>query len=250
MKFKTFLIVALMATLWLNESCSSHDSSSKGCKPVTFDGYTYDVVQIGDQCWFAENLRTRHYANGDEIPGDLSYDEWQFTDEGAMAVYDSEEFIRALEDIGESIPQEWRGAGMVETLKTYGRLYNYFAVDDERGLCPSGWHVPNYHDWTIMIDFLGGDEVAGNQMKSTSGWEYEGNGTNSSGFSGFPGGMRSPGGNFSNGGYEGYWWSYESRNLSYFYPWCRVLNSEFSDVYRNWQDGRFGYSVRCIKEPS
>jgi uncharacterized protein (TIGR02145 family) len=88
-------------------------------------------------------------------------------------------------------------------LLQYGRLYNGYAVDDPRGLCPSGWHVPSDAEWTALTDALGGGKVAGKKMKSTA-WD----GTNSSGFSALPGGARDGSlGYFYDDGYYGYWWS-------------------------------------------
>ena len=102
---------------------------------------------IGDQCWFAENLRSENYENGDAIPSNLGPFDWKNTVSGASAAHD---------------------------LEVYGRLYNWYAVDDGRGLCPSGWHVPSDGEWTVLTDHLGGESVAGGQMKSTYGWEYDG----------------------------------------------------------------------------
>ena len=91
-------------------SCVHGPAECGGASTVTFDGYTYDLVAIGDQCWFAENLRTEHYANGDAIPGELSNSEWQNTTEGAQAIYSND----------------------ASNLADYGRLYNWYAVDDAR----------------------------------------------------------------------------------------------------------------------
>lgn len=87
---------------------------------VEYDGHNDATVQIGNQCWFAENLRSTIYANGDVIPGNLSDSEWIWSDVGAQAFYDNNPSNQFA----------------------YGRLYNWYAVNDERGLCPSGWHVP------------------------------------------------------------------------------------------------------------
>jgi subtilisin-like proprotein convertase family protein len=96
--------------------------------PVNYHGYNYATVEIGEQCWFAENLRTELYMNGDSIPGGLSDGEWGSTTEGAQAVYNND----------------------TPNLSDYGRLYNWYAVDDTRGLCPSGWHVATDDEWTDL----------------------------------------------------------------------------------------------------
>ena len=150
-----------------------------------YQGYNYSTVLIGEQCWFAENLRSENYENGDVIPAGLSNSEWDSTSYGAVAVYN---------------------------LETFGRLYNWFAVNDARGLCPSGWHVPTDGEWMTMEMALGMSESEANdtgyrgtdqgtQLKTTYGWDGI-NGTNSSGFSGLPGGWR-----HSEGGHwDWQWW--------------------------------------------
>jgi uncharacterized protein (TIGR02145 family) len=192
--------------------------------PVSYQGYNYATVLIGDQCWFAENLRSENYENGDAIPSDLTTSDWSSTTSGATAVYDES----------------------ATNLETYGRLYNWYAVDDARGLCPSGWHVPTDGEWTVMTDFLGGEGVAGGQMKTTYGWNGGGNGTNSSGFSGLPGGGRELfDGNFVDAGGSGYWWS---SSASGSYAWGRILDSSAGNVDRSDDGRRNGWSVRCVQD--
>ena len=117
-------------------SCVYGPLECGGVSTVTYDGYTYDLVAIGDQCWFAENLRTEHYANGDAIPGELSDGEWSSTTAGAQAIYNND----------------------ASNLADYGRLYNWYAVDDARGLCPSGWHVPTDGEYMTLEMELGMSE--------------------------------------------------------------------------------------------
>ncbi len=189
---------------------------------VSYQGYDYATVLIGEQCWFAENLRNENYENGDAIPTGLSDGDWSSTTSGATAVYDES----------------------ASNLATYGRLYNWFAVNDSRGLCPSGWHVPTDGEWTVMTGVLG--ETAGIQLKTTSGWPSGGNGTNSSGFSALPGGYRNSGsGNFLNVGYAGNWWSSSSDGSN---AWRRLLFGNDGTVYRYSSNQRSGYSVRCVQD--
>jgi len=125
----------------------------------------------------------------------------------------------------------------------YGGLYNWYAVDDARGLCPSGWHVPTDAEWTILTEHLGLSVAAG-QMKTTYGWENGGNGANSSGFSGLPGGYRNYlNGYFFDAGLYGFWWS-SSPNGSL--AWFRNLFSLNENVFRYNGNLRFGFSVRCV----
>ena len=195
-------------------------SPSWSCgEAITYAGVGYSIVQIGDQCWFAENLCTTTYLNGDTIPQNLSAADWSSTTSGAMAFYVNG--------------------------PTYGVLYNWYAVDDVRGLCPSGWHVPTDGEWTILTDHLGGESVAGGQMKTNYGWFNDGNGTNSSGFSGLPGGNRNPNGYFQIAGYGGSWWSSSPNGSS---AWYRYLGYDDESVLRYYYDLRFGYSVRCVRD--
>ena len=211
---------------------SEDDGSCVGVDPcsneltVTFDGYTYDLVAIGEQCWFAENLRTEHYANGDVIPGELSNGEWSDADDtnlGAQAIYNND----------------------ASNLTDYGRLYNWFAVDDARGLCPSGWHVPTDQEYTTLIDVLGGTSVAGGKMKSSPEDSPAWNGTNTSGFSGLAGGYRSNSGGFYDGNYVGFFWSASANGA---FAWSRLLDGVYTGVLRYNYYQRYGFSVRCVRD--
>ena len=195
--------------------------------PVAYDGYEYDVIEIGDQCWFAENLRTEHYANGDSIPGDLDDDDWEdimWSSFGARAIYYND----------------------TANLASYGRLYNWYAVDDPRGLCPSGWHVPSDEEWAILVDTLGGSQVAGGKMKSSPEDSPPWNGTNESGFSGQPGGYINNQGQFGLGGNDGFFWT-ASPGLGD-YKLHRRLLGQYSSVVSNGQWPMYGHSVRCLKD--
>lgn len=202
---------------------------------ITYAGVDYSTVQIGDQCWFAENLRTTTYLNGEAIPQNLSAGDWSSTTSGAMAFYNDDLIAQAA----------------------YGGLYNWFAVDDARGLCPSGWHVPADGEWMTMEMALGMSEAdanstgfrgtdQGTQMKMTYGWYDGGNGTNSSGFSGLPGGYRVYFGNlFFNAGLDSFWWSSSPYGSS---AWSRSLDSDYEDVNRYLDYPQVGFSVRCVRD--
>ena len=185
-----------------------------------YHGHTYATVEIGRRCWFAENLQTTSYNNGDAILQNLYGADWSEAISGAMA-------------FNAHVP-------------TYGGLYNWHAVDDARGLCPSGWHVPTDGEWTVMTDFLGGASVAGVKMKTTFGWNGGPNGTNSSGFSGLPGGFRNEYDGTSYGtGNNGYWWS---SSLFGSNAWYRSLGYDDENVNRNNSSRRYGFSVRCVRD--
>ena len=219
--------------------------------PVSYQGYDYATILIGDQCWFAENLRSENYENGDAIPSNLSDSEWSSTTSGAVAVYGegSSTCYKNSPD-GDACDESW-------SLGEYGRLYNWYAVDDARALCPSGWHIPTDGEWMTMEMALGMSEAEANdtglrgtnqgrQLKTDYGWNNGGNGTNSSGFSGLPGGNRNISGFFYYGGDRGHWWS---SSPSGSFAWYRYLHYSFEDVYRsNFLNPRFGFSVRCVRD--
>ena len=130
-------------------------------------------------------------------------------------------------------------------MDTYGRLYNGYAVSDSRSLCPNGWHVPTDDEWTFMTEFLGGEAIAGSQMKADYGWQSGGNGTNSSGFSGLPGGYRFENGSFSSAGITGIWWSSSGNGSS---AWSRQLSLSSQSVNRSSNNLENGFSVRCVRD--
>jgi uncharacterized protein (TIGR02145 family) len=215
---------------------SSFTVGGGGSCPATvtdIDGNVYATVQIGSQCWMAENLKVERYRNGDFIPAGLSNSGWSSTSSGTSAVYSNNPANKA----------------------TYGLLYNWYAVDDARGLCPSGWHVPTDEEWTTLTGFLGGESVAGGGLK-TAGTLSEGTGlwfdpntgaTNSSGFSALPGGFRSSGGSYGEINYDGYWWT-NTEIPTIGASWLRALYAVLDDVYRYEQDKVCGLSVRCIRD--
>jgi uncharacterized protein (TIGR02145 family) len=212
-------------SLGVVDPCTYGPPGWGGATTLTFDGYTYDLVAIGSQCWFAENLRTEHYMNGDPIPGNLAIAEWTSTTSGAQAISDNNP----------------------TNLETYGRLYNGFAVDDVRGLCPTGWHVPTDAEWTVLADHLGGSSVAGTAMKSSPADSPSWNGTNTSGFSALPGGFRNyNSGYFSGEGDTGYWWSASPEGASSAWSW--KLFTDLEIVYQSYYSLRYGFSVRCVRD--
>ena len=193
-----------------------------GTSTVTYDGHPYTTVLIGSQCWFKENLRNDNYNDGSPIPGNLDNSTWMYTTSGAQTVYDE------------------GGSNGAINLATYGRLYNWYAVTNAAGLCPTGWHVPTDAEWTALETHLGAG--AGNQLKAASPtWD----GTNSSGFSALPGGYRYISGSFSGlGGYGG-WWSSSPSGSS---AWYRDLDFGSSIVYQGSNNVRFGFFVRCVRD--
>ena len=181
-------------------------------------------IKIGDQTWTTKNLDVSAYKNGDAIPQVQDEEDWANLSTGAWCYYEND----------------------TENGKTYGKLYNWYAVNDPRGLAPKGYHIPSDAEWTILTDYLGGDTIAGTKMKSTSGWDNDGNGTNSSGFAGLPGGYRDLNGSFGLIGAFGFWRS--SSESSADGAWSRFLSINDGDVSRNDFYKQNGFSVRCLRD--
>ena len=207
--------------------------------PYSYQGYDYSTVLIGEQCWFAENLRNENYSNGDAIPTNLSESEWENTNSGASAVYGEGSFYcwHNSPD-GDACDEAW-------SLNEYGRLYNWFAVDDARGLCPSGWHVPTDDEWTVLTNHLGGESIAGGPMKMDFGWNDCGNGTNLSGFSGLPGGTFHYQ-EMGSAGSAGFWWSSSPSGALDALDRYMVQSNDW--VYTNSNPRKSAFSVRCIRD--
>ena len=210
---------------------------------LNYQGYGYETVLIGGQCWFAENLRSENYRNGDAIPNNIAAAEWGWLTEGASAVFGEGNvtcFGNATPN-GIACDDSW-------SLDAYGRLYNGHSIADSRKLCPNGWHVPAELDWEVMLSQIGPASLAGVELKSTTGWYgEEGNGTNASGFSGMPGGIRVSI-FFDAAGESGYWWS-SSTSPDGLSAYMYSLKHSESDVSSSFGDLRHGLSVRCIQDP-
>jgi uncharacterized protein (TIGR02145 family) len=183
----------------------------------------------------SENLRVTKYRDGTAIPLDASGDPagnasgqtWSGLSTGARTVYAHDN----------------------ANLTTYGYLYNWFAVNDAKGLCPLGWHVPTDAEWTTLTDFLGGLSVAGGKMKSTGTtlWNAPNTGAdNSSGFSALPGGFRRQTGAFEGVGSYAFIWSATEGGSSI--AWYRYLDSSNSNAFRNSFFKKLGASVRCLRD--
>ena len=127
----------------------------------------------------------------------------------------------------------------------YGKLYNLYAISDSRNICPAGWHMATFNEWVILVNYLGGWEVAGVKMKGEEGWDDGGNSTNESGFTGYPGGHRFINGDFYEMGQVGSWWSsyYDGTYGTTLNLWDdsegAMLNPKFKQT---------GHAVRCVKD--
>ena len=223
--------------------CDAEESAWQCGDPLEYQGYDYETVQIGEQCWFAENLRAESYRNGDMIPSGLTDEYWGQAVSGAKSIY------------GEGTSQCYYGScDEVENLFLYGRLYNNYSVQDGRGLCPTGWNVPSDEDWGQMELWLGMSEQdvleegwrtysEDFELKSDSIWPIGAQGSNNVGFNGRPAGARSYDGHFYNGGVSTTYWTNSSLRI------VRSLGLGNHGIERGvgeiWQSG---FSIRCIKD--
>ncbi|MCP3907937.1 MAG: hypothetical protein GY712_07965, partial [Oceanicoccus sp.] len=200
-------------------------TSSASTSLIDCDGNIYHTIAIGDQLWMAENLKVTHYRNGDSIPNVTDGTTWDTLITDAYCWYNNDQ----------------------ATNEKYGALYNWYAVDDANGLCPEGWHVPTHAEWTALTTYLGGTSVAGGKMKAASDlWNSPNtDATNSSSFSGLPGGGRYGSGYFADVGGYGYWWSstgYSSNDALF-----RFLSYGVGYVNEDYGNKLYGYSVRCLR---
>jgi uncharacterized protein (TIGR02145 family) len=189
---------------------------------------TESEIVIGKQTWMTKNLNVDKFRNGEPIPQAKTLEEWEnagINKNPAWCYY-----------LYESANGE-----------KYGKLYNWYAVKDSRGLAPKGWHIPNYEEWSELVLYLG--DQAGVKMKSKHGWESisefeDCNGTNSSGFSGLPSGMCSYDGRFYKIGFSGFWWTYSEEILS------RTIGFKLSGCWINeFEEFKtYGFSVRCLRD--
>jgi uncharacterized protein (TIGR02145 family) len=198
---------------------------------VDGDGNHYQVTTIGTQVWMAENLKTTSYQNGDPIPNITEGPVWINLTTGGYCAYENNN----------------------STATDYGYLYNWFAVDDTRDLCPAGWHVPQDSQWIVLTDHLGGQSVAGGKLKETgtAHWESPNTGaTNLYGFSAVGGGYRWHNSDaFSSISTLGYWWSStEGGTNATSTAWIRRMHDHNIAVDRINYDKRYGFSVRCLKD--
>ncbi len=205
-------------------SCSDDSTSSIDTSGTVtdIDGNVYQTLTIGTQVWMVENLKVKHYRNGDEILNVTDNVDWASSSTGAYCYYDN--------DINNS--------------NIYGCIYNWFAVDDIRKIAPVGWHVPKDEEWQTLINFLGGESISGDEMKNTSGWNNEGNGNNKSNFSVLPGGYRSVE-FFDLGNYAGFW---SSTMIDITSSYSRGLDLNNKAVFRYEDAKEYGLSVRCVKD--
>lgn len=195
--------------------------------PVDGDGNEYDTVVIGTQVWLAEDLKTTKYNNGVSIPLVTDNNQWSSMSSAAFCWYNNDPSVK----------------------ENYGGLYNWWAVNVSF-LCPIGYHVPKKEEWETLINYLGGEETAGDKLKATGTqfWSTGNHATNETGFTAMPGGWCSPNdGTFASLGWSGSWWS-SSPGLDDYSSWRVDMYASWSGAYLMGLSKKAGFSVRCIKD--
>lgn len=185
------------------------------------------VVTICGQTWMTKNLDVSTYRNGDPIQRVSDPNAWASLTTGAYCYYNNDSATYAV----------------------YGKLYNWYAVNDPRGLAPEGWHIATDAEWTSLSGCLGGDGVAGSKLREagTAHWTSPNSGaTNSSGFTALPGGDRNQAGSFYDISNNGNWWSKTENTVTT--AWMRGLYYGNSSVYRSGYPKSYGFSVRCLRD--
>ena len=187
----------------------------------------YPSVTICNQKWMDRNLDVTTYRNGDTIAYVTDRTAWVALTTGAWCYYNNDPSTNA----------------------TYGKLYNWYAVNDPRGLAPAGWHVPSVAEWTTLEACLGDPSVAGGKMKVTgiTTWTTPNTGaTNTSGWAGLPGGFRGSNGTFDGVTNYGSWWSSTENNTPT--AWSRFLFYDNGSLVSYFYGKRLGFSVRCLRD--
>lgn len=191
------------------------------------DGNIYHTVTIGTQIWLLENLNVTHYRNGDPIANETSDSVWTTLTTGAWCDYNN----------------------FVDTTGAYGKLYNYYAVADPRGMAPVGWHVASTAEWTTLVSYLGGSDVSSPKLREVGNAHWTGANeaaTNESGFTALPGGWRDIYGAYSFKGIRTYWWTTSFSFDGLYWSWG--LNETDTQVISLMYRPVIGMSVRCVRD--
>lgn len=223
----------LVGRLWFATLLVGFLGGLVSCKETKRMPEPLGETKIGRQVWMKENLRVDTFQNGDPIkhaPTDMEWAEAIRRQEPAWCSYDNDP------------DNDWY----------YGRIYNYYAVMDERCLCPTGWYIPSDGEWTDLEKYLGGPRVAGGSLKSTvmkpaeGGWENPNEkAVDDVGFGARPSGLRARDGKFYTGGMMAMWWT-STVNLSKM-AWYREVNFFSGRLYRTFNFRQDAFGVRCLK---
>jgi len=233
-----YILIILMSILTVT-SCKKEDLNTIEETSIEFnpdiiygsvediDKNVYKTVTICGQTWMAENLRTTHYQNGDQIENIINNTEWENLKSGAYSLFEND----------------------TTNKHPYGALYNWYAVNDSRKIAPEGWHVATDEEWTTLMECLGGEEIAGAKMKEIGIIHWTSTTdeiTNESGFTSLPSSYRFPFGGFGDLGESCSFWASTEKNDSI--AWNRGIGAE--DLYcgRGAYLKEYGFSIRCVKD--
>jgi len=214
-----------------NGSFGSLEDCQNGCNQgdgvTDIDGNTYTSIIIGDQEWVQANLNVATYRNGDPIPQVQDFELWKELETGAWCYY----------------------ANNTANGPIYGKLYNWYAVNDPRGLAPEGWHVASDAEWSVLAGQFGGDNESGGALKAT-GTQYwlapNSGATNESGFTALPGGIRDSNLDFGQLGEDGTWWTADESSNAF--ARSRFMEHDNDAALSGYTSRKaIGHAVRCVK---
>jgi uncharacterized protein (TIGR02145 family) len=227
-KIKLSFLLIILSSIF---SCkhSKHPSIDERNEADSFK--KLNQIKLGSQIWSTKNLDVEKFRNGEVIFEAQTDLEWKQAGKDGIPAW-----CRLYEDTVED--------------GEYGKLYNWYAVSDPRGLAPQGWHVPSKEEWEILVNYLDGDSKTGYYLKCKYGWDNNKNGIDSVGFNALPEGSRGLYGGFLSYGQFAYLWSSTTSNHIYTNSAYSVGMSYFGDEF---QIGRMRYaedglSVRCLKD--
>lgn len=228
MQNKTYLFILIFCISFQACNKSSYIqkvSDSEGETISDIDGNDYQTVKIGSQTWMKENLKTTKFRDGSEIPNNIGNSSWGMLNGSACAEYPS----------------------YTSSETDYGILYNWYATNDIKAICPKGWHIPSLSEWQILISFCGGANEAARVLRIADQDVWSNPNvvsTNKTEFTALPGGLRSSSGSIEKTGDEGHWWtSTDNINTA-----SEININSFSDFVNTKESNKnLGLSVRCIK---
>lgn len=212
---------------------------TQGTGVTDIDGNSYETVIIGNQEWMAENLKTSSYSNGESI--------LNIPDSDTSNYYDF-----SYQTITSGAWTYYKGNYLYEN--PYGKLYNWYAVEDARNLCPAGWDIPTSEQVNQLYEYLGGESIAGGKMKSEGleHWNYPNTGaSNSSGFSALPGGQLGNDGFYCCEGSFAAFWTSSQDEFDFLFASCFGLNWNTEEIITAVLTKQYLFSIRCLKaDPS
>ncbi len=243
-KFKLFFFFIMISSLILLMGCEKKEDNLV----TDIDGNKYHTVTIGTQVWMVENLKTTRYSNGDTIMEVMDNRQWEKLTSAACSYYNDYAYVI------------YQKHDVYQTIATYGRLYNWYAVNNSRKIAPEGWHIATTDDWNTLIEYAGGKDVAAGKLKEagTKHWTTQDNdATNVFGFTALPGGSCSMYGSFDDISTHGYWWAVSASDINLVFAYSIYCFMDGWEWNRSLKSGILGssvhskvsgLSVRCVKD--